>query len=526
MRACSGAKYQIMCDCLQKFERASREVSMSGIKCSQSAKNFSALKMLLLVGTTFIATSTTAAQAQTAGAQAAPGEATDSGDIVVTARRVSETLSKVPIAVSAFNAEQLTARAVLADTDLQRSFAGLTVRTGQTNNAISFSIRGQSIDLFTGSQPGVLPYTNEVQLTSSGSASFYDLESIQVLKGPQGTLFGRNATGGAVLFTTAKPKDEIGGFLTGRIGNLKLREVQGAFNIPLAGDKAMLRVAGDILARDGFQFNIYQNVSHGEQRRESGRVSLTLKPSEQLTNETVFQYTHSGGDDLQLETFSSYACGRPGVSSAAACTYSAIGLSAAGYALYQAAHPLTKNFPNGFIDQVAFQKALGPYKVNSISPSDHDATDWFITNKTSFEIADGVTIKNIFGYAKTRAFDIYDPEGNGPFFLQGQQVSLGGPADPLYSRQPTGLRVTTQNVSDELQVVGKTGGLDYIIGVYYSKNKQHFRAPVSFFEGQPLFPTTVQQNDFFNSDTSKAVYAQHNWWFPLHLGKLYQYPRS
>jgi iron complex outermembrane receptor protein len=460
-----------------------------------------------------IAVSTTAIAQEADAAQS-------SGEIIVTARRVSESLSKVPVAVSAFNAEQLVERAVLAETDLQRSFAGLTVRTGQSSNLINFSIRGQSIDLFTGSQPGVLPYFNDVQLSSYSTSGFYDLGSIQVLKGPQGTLFGRNATGGAVLFSTGKPTDKLEGSLTGRIGNYDLRQVQGFVNVPVVEDKVLLRVAGDLQRRDGFQYNVLQKVSHGKIDRESGRVSLTLKPTDQLTNDTVFQYSKARGDNLMLQTYNINACGTPGVFSTAACVFSPITMGAEGYAAYQAAHPGTEAMPNGFIDQAAYQKALGHYKVNSWKPSFHRATDWFITNTTAFEVNDALTLKNIFGYGKSKSYDSYDSEGDGAYFIQNQDGTPSG----QYTGDLIGVWNDVKNLSDEFQLVGKTDSLDYIVGVYYSSEKRGFFAPVSFFELSPLgqgplgaafgipqdgvSQQIVQINDFATSDKSKAAYFQ------------------
>src|SRR3546814_6874462 len=89
-----------------------------------------------------------------------------------------------------------------------------------------------------------------------GGSAFYDLQSIQVLKGPQGTLFGRNATGGAVLFTTAKPTDEFEGYAMGRVGNYDLRHVEGAINAPIVEGKVLARIAGFFQNRDGFQRNL------------------------------------------------------------------------------------------------------------------------------------------------------------------------------------------------------------------------------------------------------------------------------
>lgn len=459
-------------------------------------------KQLLMLGAGIMFGTVHPAFAQS---EKAPVDAS-SGDIVVTARRVSESLSKVPVAVSAFSAEMLQQRAVLAESDLQRNFSGLTVRAGQTNNIISFSIRGQSIDQFTGSQPGVLPYINEVQLSSFSASSFYDLDSIQVLKGPQGTLFGRNATGGAVLFTTAKPTNKLEGFFTGRVGNLDLRQIQGALNVPIVEDKILLRVAGDLQRRDGFQRNLYLNTSHGKIDRESGRVSVTLRPIDGLSNDTVFQYSRARGDNLQLENFSAYYCGQPGVNSVAACLFSPaldfiVGVPGA-YAAYQALHPGTQAFPNGFIDQQTFQKQLGPYKTNTFNPSIHRATDWSITNSTSFELADGITLKNIFGYGKSRSYDQYDSLGEGPFYIQGQD---GG--TPNFTGT-IGVRNSVSNLSDELQLVGTAGNLNYIVGAYYSSEKKNFFAAVSFIEVLPFIPKAVQVNDFSTKDESKAFYAQ------------------
>ena len=141
-----------------------------------------------------------------------PTAASDSDeDIVITARRRSEALSTTPIAVTAFGAEDLLERSIRTDSDLQLVTPGLTIRQTQGNNSLTYSIRGQSADTFSGSPSAVIAYLNEVPLTIGSASSFYDLESVQVLKGPQGTLFGRNTTGGAVLYTSAKPTDELDG---------------------------------------------------------------------------------------------------------------------------------------------------------------------------------------------------------------------------------------------------------------------------------------------------------------------------
>ena len=215
---------------------------------------------------------------------------------MVTAQRVRTDLERTPVSVAVLNNADLTERAIVTETDLQIAVPGLIVRGAQNSNQLNYVIRGQTLDPDSGSQPAVLPYVNEVQFNNGQVASaFYDLESIQVLKGPQGTLFGRNSTGGAVLFTTTKPSDEFGGYLTVRAGNYNMESVEGALNLPIVPDKVLLRVAGYQQYRQGFQYDTVDGKNVGEIQRAAGRISLVLKPTEDLTNTTVFDYLRSGG---------------------------------------------------------------------------------------------------------------------------------------------------------------------------------------------------------------------------------------
>ena len=188
------------------------------------------------------------AWAQETNSEQASDAAGTSDDIVVTARRREEALSKVPLAVTAITSELLAAKSIRNENDLQSAVPGLVIKQNGSANAFNYVIRGQTIDTYTNSPPGVLPYINEAQIVSYSASSFYDLANIQVIKGPQGTLFGRNTTGGAVLYQTAQPKDTLGGYVQGRYGNLDAYQVQGAINLPLS-DSVRLRVAASRTGR-------------------------------------------------------------------------------------------------------------------------------------------------------------------------------------------------------------------------------------------------------------------------------------
>ena len=185
-------------------------------------------------------------------------------EVVVTARRKSESLERTPVAVSVLSGDALARQAISSEADLQLAVPGLVVKASQSDNQLNYSLRGQTVDAFSSSRPSVLPYFNEVQVGGSGANAFYDLESVQVLKGPQGTLFGRNSTGGAVLFTTAKPKDEFGGYATLRVGNYSEVGAQGALNLPVIADKLLMRLAVNYQTRDGYQENLFNGETLGD----------------------------------------------------------------------------------------------------------------------------------------------------------------------------------------------------------------------------------------------------------------------
>src|SRR5690606_5950831 len=195
---------------------------------------------------------TPAAFAQDAGA-------VDDDAIVVTARRFEERLQDVPISISVFNQEQLTNRNIANSTDLAAYTPSLTVNSRYGPDKASFAIRGFSQDLNT--LPSVGVYLAEVvaprlssNITSgngAGVGSMFDLQNVQVLKGPQGTLFGRNTTGGAILLVPQRPTDRVEGYIEGTYGNYDATRVEAVLNLPLA-DTFKVRAGVDWNKRDGY----------------------------------------------------------------------------------------------------------------------------------------------------------------------------------------------------------------------------------------------------------------------------------
>jgi iron complex outermembrane receptor protein len=444
------------------------------------------------------------AEAQSATPTAAGQETGPASEIIVTAQRRSETLERTPVAVSVVSAQSLAERAITTETDLQSAVPGLTVKTGQNENQLNFSLRGQSVDPFSSSRPSVLPYFNEVQVGGVGGTALYDLSSVQVLKGPQGTLFGRNSTGGAVLYSSQKPREEFGGYVTGRVGNYSAFQLEGAVNVPLVADTALLRVAGQIQRRDGFQQNLFRNERLGEIRRENVRVSLTLKPAADLSNELVVDYGHSNGNSLTSVVYNVLPLGAPAFVPFNFLFSPAVDsvFGPGTWAAYLAAHP--KADPEGLIAFAAKQKARGPYVVNVDSPNYYQQKKLIVSNVTALKLGDQATIKNIVGYVRSRFRGAGEFDGS-PF---------GGDANG-----PDGRGGLIEQFSNELQILGKIGGrLDYVAGGYYSHETDQTRSTSVIFDLAPVSPPVVQINDGKFANDTYAGYAQGT--FDLGLGGL------
>ncbi|MBY8827484.1 TonB-dependent receptor [Hephaestia mangrovi] len=224
-------------------------------------------------------------------------------DIVVTAERQSERLQDVPIAVSAFTAQNLQQQQIVNPAALQQSLPNVSfTKTNFTSS--SFTIRGIG-DLCTGTScdSATAIHVNDMPLVSTRlfESEFYDLERIEVLRGPQGTLFGRNATSGVVNFITAKP-DLSGIHANGEFeyGNFDSKKAKGMFNLPL-GDTLGVRVAGLWLNRGGFTTNDYDGKDIDGRKLYSVRGTLSWEPDSDTRLDLIGYYFHEKDDRARIQ---------------------------------------------------------------------------------------------------------------------------------------------------------------------------------------------------------------------------------
>lgn len=204
-------------------------------------------------------------------------------DIVVTAQKRAENVQDIPIAINALGREALAERRIADPTDLVRQFPNLSFKQSSAVNA-GISIRGVGTQNFhLTAQQAVGQYLDEVSLVTPFSSTFglFDLERVEILRGPQNTLFGRNTTGGAINYVSRRPDagDGFNGYARINAGRFNRIDVEGAIGIPLT-DTLAIRVAGQMQTRDGVFRDVVSGDKIGSTRRYSGRVGIGWQPDD------------------------------------------------------------------------------------------------------------------------------------------------------------------------------------------------------------------------------------------------------
>ncbi len=211
-------------------------------------------------------------------------------DIVVTAQSRAQKLQRVPISINAFNADFIRQVGAQTVADLQQFTPGLSVDHSSTTQP-NYNIRGVATsDFGVGTDPSVGLYVDGVYSARSGEALifFNDLERVEVLKGPQGTLFGRNTAAGAIAIITKKPTDKFEGTIDYKIGNYDKQEGSLVLNVPVT-DNFSVRMDGVINRRNGWLTN-YNGASLNNEHNNSTRLAARWKPG--TDNDILLSWDH------------------------------------------------------------------------------------------------------------------------------------------------------------------------------------------------------------------------------------------
>jgi len=501
----------------QRTERHYYPRKIRGDRCMTNSNRLGRVGLKLLA--TSIILAPLAAYAQPDASEAYPGGGSVGiEEITVTARRVEESLQSVPISVTALDDKALREATITSFADLQTAVPGVYLGgSGGQQNPV-YVIRGQSKGLHGTSSPAVVSYFAEVPQPSWGSAvPQFDMQSIQVLKGAQGTLFGRNTTGGAILYTPQRPEHEFGGYAGISFGDEDHSRVQAAVNIPIAEDKVALRLAGDLNQRDGYTRNIGVGADLDALDTTTFRMSL-LAEFGQFSNLLIVDHLKSENDGFNISLKDIFVP-------------SALNLLAV-------------------VDQVQTlfdaQRAAGP-RVNYSSFPQHENNErTAIVNRTEFTFGNDMQLINIFGHQAT---DLdYAPNIDGLPLVSSPVVGAGFTASTGLT--PTAVDTSlvkavlidqTKQISNEIQLRGNAfdSRLDWILGAFWLKAEPDgagqinattvFQSEISFVH--PLAgPTTALTSPLgaqhlFITDESQAVFGHFKYAltdeFGLELGIRY-----
>ena len=234
---------------------------------------------------------------------------------MVTAQRRSEAAQSVPIAISAFSEKSLEKQKIEGGPDLLKAIPNVSF-TKTNFSGYNLTIRGigtQAVSVAT--DPGVSVNFNGTALIRNRlfEQEFFDVERVEVLRGPQGTLYGRNATAGAVNIISAKPIGDFAGEVKGEIGTYGDQRISGFLNLPIDEDKLAVRFAGSYTRRDGFSYNSTTGDAIDGRNLYSFRTTVQFKPNDRIKAELVWE--HFNEDDSRARSTKQLCTRDPGLSS-------------------------------------------------------------------------------------------------------------------------------------------------------------------------------------------------------------------
>ncbi len=404
-------------------------------------------------------------------AQGSSGEeAASVNDIIVTARRIEERLQDVPISITVLSQGDIANRNITTATELATYTPSLSTNQRFGPDKASFAIRGFSQIDTTSPTVGVY-FADVVALranagTTSGNGAgpgqFFDLQNVQVLKGPQGTLFGRNTTGGAILLVPQKPKDKFEGYVEGSVGNYDLWRVQAVINAPLS-DTIRARIGIDRQKREGYMRN--QSPVGPKDFADSNyfalRASLVADLTPDIENYTVGRYSRSNTHGMKMKLM---ACNN-NTNSAATPPVAGVPPLADSYRQFVSA-PISIPSRSGralqyaqpACDQLARQNARGDgfYDIENDVPNPFNLLkEWQVINTTTWKASDSLTIKNIVSYGDFREQFWLSIGGERLLIASGPNAGKSFPAT-IIRNAPGEYGAAQKTFTEELQFQGNS----------------------------------------------------------------------
>jgi iron complex outermembrane receptor protein len=366
-------------------------------------------------------------------------------EIIVTAERHEESAQKAPLTIQVLSADQVKQSGLTAVTDLSKLTTGLEIGVG--GGSTQLFIRGVGDFSFDArANPGVAFNVDGVYVGRSDglAGNFYDISRVEVLKGPQGTLYGRNANGGSINVITNEPHlNERSGEFNEKVGNYGLFQESGTVNIPF-GETLAVRTAFNIVHRKG-----YLSDGTDDDVEQSGRIRLKWQPSEDIRVLLNTDYSHIGGNNGGY----TYLPRRPGSS-----PWKGVGDPAA----------------IAYRDLPRAPLLLGPLLDPTVPDTSLDAKLWNLSGQLDWNL----------GFAELTllpAYRYYDTDSNAYLGFNYIQPDKG------------------HQDSFEARLGNSSEVLTWVVGTYYYQDTDHASSTV--------FNSNIIQNTFFDFDSKTVAYA-------------------
>jgi len=409
---------------------------------------------------------TVTASAQDSAQQA---QASRLEEITVTARRVEENIQRVPLSVVAVAEEKLTDMNIVDLKDFNKVAPGF-LQPGTDTGAFAF-MRGLQ---------GIAPYFADAPFTLAGEGQYFDIGNVQVLKGPQGTLFGQSSAAGAIVINPRKPTDTLEGFAQVIVGDYGRRTIGGAINVPVVEDKLLIRLAAQSFYRKGYVTDPSTGKDYYDENDYVFRPSFIIRPTENVESYTMFQYYYSRNN------------GRTG--SFQFQNYNPTGLWVTRPMVGQAN-----------ADRILAQWYKNPYETVPLAQvagfSGERTRAIFIVNSTRWDILDNLALTNIFSYAQRGSRTAGDPPIDGGFF--------GSPAnDPRAVATRTSALGMNPTWSNETKFTGTLFDdmLNFTVGTFHTAST--YRPDISWGNTGGVLTASISKGNARSPAWSRAVFAQ------------------
>lgn len=374
------------------------------------------------------------------------------GDIIVTASKRSDSLQRVPLAVSAIGGDALARSPITNLSDIQTSIPNINISARNSSGVVN--IRGIGFDIVTaGAESSVAVHSDGVYLSrpTSALASLFDLERIEVARGPQGTLYGRNATGGAVNLISRRPSNNFGGYVNLTAGNYGAVAVEGAITGPIVDGVLSARIAAKVDEHDGYGTNYFNGRGIDDLKSRALRGSLLFTPAQGVSFLLIGDYYRR--DD------SSFPAHFGGCDSIVCNANAAV---SRGYTV-----PANIRDVNNDVQPINDVKTFG----------------FSLTSTFDLNFA---TLTGITAYRKGATFFKYDWDAStlpGPFLTREENY---------------------KTFSQELQLGNRSGRLDWLLGLYYFHERNNARANGQFASFLAPAFTTYFQGGILTTDAYAA----------------------